>query len=142
MRLRVLGIAAVAAACVFLVACGSSSDAPTVTTVAVDDRPPTKAEFIKAADAICLENNRKIERLNAKLADAKDAAEFSGDGEEVATIYREVIPIVEAGVEELRGITPPPPTLRSITATFDRSSSRSHFSKRWLGQLTPKTLRR
>lgn len=108
MRWRVLGIATAAAFCAFLAACGSGSDGPTVVTVAIEDRPPTKAEFIRKADSICLKYNRKIEHLNDELSDAKDVAASSGDTEEVAAIYREVIPLLEAGAEDLRALTPPP----------------------------------
>lgn len=123
MRLRVLGVVATAVVCAFLTACGSGNSSPTVTTVAVEDRPPPKAQFIEEVDAVCAKRNPEVQALGDRASESADTAESSSDLDDVADIYREAISIVGMGEEELRALTPPPSDAE-IYNSYLRSFSR------------------
>jgi hypothetical protein len=94
-----------------IAACGGGSDtttAPTQTVTAQKQGPaPTKAEFIKEADALCQQSRDEAASLGQQIQDLPDPTSTE-DLHESADLFREYAGILEQQAQALRQLEPPP----------------------------------
>lgn len=73
------------------------------TAPAKPGKPPTKAEFVRNADALCAETKRRL----APIYDAVGAKVANEDAAGVAAELRKGLPIADGLLARMRGLTPP-----------------------------------
>ena len=108
--IRGVSVAVVLAATFAMVACGSSSS---------DDNAPSKAEFVKQADAICKKGNQEINQAAKKVFTTKaqpSKAEFEKFANET------LIPSVQKQVDGVDGLTPPKGDEDQVQAIVDAAN--------------------
>ena len=128
-----------AAACLLLAGCGGGDDTPedqpdagtTPATTTTTVRPPTRAEFISAADTYCKRANARAKRRNARLVQAQQAAtDEQGALRAIAPLLRDGVPFERARIRALRAIEPPPEDAATIDRYLDLASRQTRIVER------------
>jgi hypothetical protein len=112
LRLCLAGICALAAA--VAIGCGSS-----------DDNAPTKAAFIKQADAICKKGNQEINKqAHAYFKEVGLTRHEKPTKEQVTHLADQIlIPSVQKQVDGVEGLTPPKGDEDQVQAVTDAANS-------------------
>jgi hypothetical protein len=76
------------------------------------DRRLTREEFIRRADEICAEYDRRLEELPEPES-----------LEDVAPLARQAFPIAQEGIAKLRALAPPPELARDVRAWLRRNDA-------------------
>lgn len=97
-------VAATVAATFVLAGCGDSSGAPTTTAADQAADSPTRQEFIRQADKLCGEYDRRTAPFDEDYADARR----SGDTAKAADAIEGVTHAATDHLAKLRALEPPP----------------------------------
>jgi hypothetical protein len=132
------GMLLCAALCVAALAgCGGSTDSTEPTGVpgsapestgdgavaAEPEGPPTRAEFIAAADEICAQANEAGQPLEDRLEAIGEQETSAATLREGAGVVEEMLPLAERQLAALRALEPPPADAGALEENWDRNEA-------------------
>jgi hypothetical protein len=127
-------LAALTTIALLVAGCGSSDDR--TTDSAGDAAAPTKAEFIKEANAICTSGNKEIENGFEELAEEEGFSEKKPPSEEFQeeAIETVVIPGVQSQLDEIRALGFPDDEAEAIVDSAEEDLEEAEDDPKTLGE--------
>ena len=124
-------IALPALLCLTLAAgCGDGSEETTTHVATNDGPPPSKADYIEVADAICRNHQSRREDLESQATEVGPITSTKR-ARQVARLLRQERANRRAEVEELRGLQPPPADTTTLNSILSLVSAETGVIDRW-----------
>jgi hypothetical protein len=95
--------------------CGSSSSG--ASTAATVSGPVTKADFVAQANAICVKGTQRTEKAGQSLGNSPTEAEAA------VAVPAKFVPAVQAQIDELKALSPPPGEEAAVTSMLNLAQS-------------------